>query len=74
MISLDEVKEIAMLARIELNNKETEELQKDLGVILDYVSMLKEAPVDVRQGPSLRISKRTVLDESPTISNIFLYY
>ena len=61
MISLDEVKEIAMLARIELNNKETEELQKDLGAILDYVSQLQKAPVDVRQGPSFLKSSRTQL-------------
>jgi aspartyl-tRNA(Asn)/glutamyl-tRNA(Gln) amidotransferase subunit C len=44
MISLEEVKKLAMLARIELTPKEEKELQKDLGAILDYVSKLKEVP------------------------------
>jgi aspartyl-tRNA(Asn)/glutamyl-tRNA(Gln) amidotransferase subunit C len=44
MISLEEVKKLAMLARIELTPKEEKELQKDLGAILDYVSKLKNAP------------------------------
>jgi len=44
MISLEEVKNLAYLARIELDKKESEELQKELGAILDYVSKLKEAP------------------------------
>ncbi len=44
MISLEEVKKLALLARIEIDKKEAEELQKDLGAILDYVSKLKKAP------------------------------
>lgn len=60
---------MALLARIELDKKEAEELQKDLGVILDYVSKLKEAPVDEAQGPSFLKSPRTVL--APEISNVF---
>lgn len=53
---------MARLARIELTPKEEKELQKDLGLILDYVSKLKEAPIDTRQGPSLFKSSRTVLN------------
>lgn len=60
---------MALLARIEIGADEAKELQKDLGAILDYVSKLKEAPVDDAQGPSLETSKRTVL--APEISNIF---
>jgi len=45
MISLEEVKKLALLARIEMDKKELEELQKDLGAILDYVGQLKKAPV-----------------------------
>lgn len=36
---------MASLARIELTPKEEKELQKDLGLILDYVSKLKETPL-----------------------------
>ncbi len=44
MISVEEVKKLAMLARIEMDKKELEELQKDLGQILDYIGQLKKAP------------------------------
>ena len=54
MISLEEVKKLALLARIEMDKKELEELQQDLEAILSYVSQLKKAPL-----PPL---SRTVLD------------
>ncbi len=34
---------MALLARIEMDKKELEELQKDLGAILDYIGQLKKA-------------------------------
>lgn len=44
MISKDETKHIAKLARLELTEKETVKMQKDLSKILDYVDLLKKAP------------------------------
>lgn len=44
MISKDEVKHIAELARLELTEKEIIKMQKDLSVILDYFDLLKKAP------------------------------
>lgn len=44
MISEDEVKHIAKLARLELTEKEIEKMQKDLSEILDYFNLLKNAP------------------------------
>lgn len=44
MISKDEVEHIAKLARLELTEKETERMQKDLSEILDYFNLLKKAP------------------------------
>jgi len=49
---------LALLARIELDKKEVEELQKDLGTILDYVSKLKKAPMKE-------------VESSQKISNVF---
>lgn len=49
---------MALLARIELDKKEVEELQKDLGTILDYVSKLKKAPMKE-------------VESSQKISNVF---
>jgi aspartyl-tRNA(Asn)/glutamyl-tRNA(Gln) amidotransferase subunit C len=45
MISKDEVKHIAGLARIGLNEKEIEKFSKDLSSILDFVEQLKEVDV-----------------------------
>ena len=43
MISGEEIKNLASLARIEVSEQETEKLQRDLGAILDYVGELKNA-------------------------------
>jgi len=44
MISKEEVEHIAKLARLELNDKEIEKMQKDLTAILGYFDLLKRAP------------------------------
>ncbi len=44
VISKEEVKKLSMLARVGLAEKEIAEFQKDLDGILDFVSVLKEAP------------------------------
>lgn len=42
ILSVDEVKKLARLARIELSNEEIALLQGNLGTILDYVEELKK--------------------------------
>jgi len=44
MISKEEVKHIAKLARLELKDSEVEKMQKDLSEILEYFDLLKKAP------------------------------
>ena len=44
MIDKEQVARIAKLARLELGEKETEKMQKDMSAILDYVNILKGAP------------------------------
>jgi aspartyl-tRNA(Asn)/glutamyl-tRNA(Gln) amidotransferase subunit C len=46
MLSKDEVKHIADLARIEMSEKEIEKYQKQLGKILDFVDKLSEVKTD----------------------------
>ncbi len=46
MLSKEEVKNIAALARIGLSEKEIEKYQKDLSAILDWVEQLKTADVE----------------------------
>ncbi len=45
MISKDEVKHIAALARVGLNEEEIEKFSQDLSSILDFVEQLKEVDV-----------------------------
>ena len=42
MISKKEIKHIAKLARLGLTEKEIDNMQKDLSLILDYFNLLKE--------------------------------
>ncbi len=49
MISKEEVKRIAALARLELSEKEIEKMQKDLSSILDYFDLLKKAPKETAE-------------------------
>jgi aspartyl-tRNA(Asn)/glutamyl-tRNA(Gln) amidotransferase subunit C len=44
MISKEEVKHIAKLARLELSEQEIKKMQKDLSEILDYFEVLKKVP------------------------------
>ena len=46
MISKEEVKHIASLARIGMSEKEIEKFSKDLSSILDFVEQLKEVDVN----------------------------
>ena len=45
MISKEEVKRIAELARIKLKNEEVLKFQKELSLILDYIEQLKEVDI-----------------------------
>ncbi len=44
-ISKEEVKHIAKLARLGLEEKEIEKIQKELSLILDYFNLLKEVDI-----------------------------
>ncbi len=46
MLSVDEVKNIATLARIGLSDEEVERYQKDLSALLDFFRELQTVPTD----------------------------
>jgi aspartyl-tRNA(Asn)/glutamyl-tRNA(Gln) amidotransferase subunit C len=53
MISKEEIKHIAKLARIRLTDQEVLKFQKELSLILDYIEELKQADtsnVDLKKG------------------------
>ncbi len=61
MISKDEVKHIAKLARLELTEAEVEKMQKDLSSILDYFNVLKKAP---RNNAEIDAEKRGIKENA----------
>ena len=76
MISKEEVKHIAKLARLELSEKEIEKMQKDLSSILDYFNVLKKAPKPKKTDSSVRSEDATrkdnILEDSPNLAKILI--
>jgi aspartyl-tRNA(Asn)/glutamyl-tRNA(Gln) amidotransferase subunit C len=64
MISKEEVKHIAKLARLSLSEKEIERMQKDLAKILDYVEKLKEVDVSKTKPFSMKLENVFRKDEA----------
>lgn len=64
MISKEEVKHIAKLARLELSEEEIKKMQKDLSQILDYFNVLKKAPKPVKEKSVSVKNKHLRLDEA----------
>lgn len=46
MLTTEEVKKLAQLARIQLTDAEVEKFRKELSTVLDYVDELKQVNVD----------------------------
>jgi len=67
MISKQEVKHIAKLARLGLTEKEVEKFQKELSSILDYFEKLKEVDVSEIEPTSHPFQMENMMrdDESP---------
>jgi aspartyl/glutamyl-tRNA(Asn/Gln) amidotransferase C subunit len=54
MISLDDIRTLAGLARLKLSAAEEEALQKDISSILDYVGQVSSVPMpDKKEDPGL---------------------
>ena len=49
MISLEEIRNLAALARLKLSGAEEESLQKDISSILDYVGQVSQVPLPERK-------------------------
>lgn len=50
MISIEEIRKLANLARIKLDAAEEEKLSQDMGSILDYVKQIQEVGASAEQG------------------------
>ena len=49
MISLEEIRNLAQLARLKMSHAEEEGLQKDISSILDYVGQVSSVPMPERK-------------------------
>lgn len=88
MISKEEVKHIAKLARLGLTEKEIEKFQKELSLILDYFEKLKEVdipevkaetqPIEIEnvmrsdKGLKSKVQGSRLLDLAPETKNGYL--
>ena len=61
MITKEEVKHIAKLARLGLNEKEVEKFRKELSKILDYIEKLKEVDISNVEPTSHSIQVENVM-------------
>ena len=61
MISKEDVKRVAKLARIGITKKEEEKFAKDLSSVLDYIEKLKEVDVSMVKPTSLSSSIENVM-------------
>jgi len=66
MITKEEVQHIAQLARIRVNEKEVEKLQKDLSEILEYFNVLKEVDASGVEPMTHSIALQNVSREDTT--------
>ena len=62
-ITIDDVKEIAKLARLNFNENELKEFTKELGSILEYIEKLNELDVSSVEPTSHVVEMRNVLRE-----------
>jgi aspartyl-tRNA(Asn)/glutamyl-tRNA(Gln) amidotransferase subunit C len=67
MLSKDEVKHIAELARIGLTEEEVEKYQKDLSAILDWIEQLKEVDVSGVEPTAHIIGMKNIMREDKAI-------
>ena len=82
-LSVDEVRRIALLARVRLTPDEERTFAPQLGQILDYVAQLEQystAPADPEETPALEaadveapsMAREALLDNAPATLDVFL--
>ena len=67
MISADEVKKLAGLARVALTDSEIEKFRGDIDAILEYIEMIKKVPLAEGAASSAHLDLQNVMraDENP---------
>ena len=73
MISIEEIDELALLARLELSSAEKETMRKEFDSILEYVAAINKVGADFSVSSSSVVSTLNVMreDANPHESGIF---
>ena len=66
MISLDDIRGLAVLARLKLTGAEEESLQKDISSILDYVEAVSTAKIPSLSRDEVPQVRNVVRDDAPS--------
>ncbi|MFA5013163.1 MAG: Asp-tRNA(Asn)/Glu-tRNA(Gln) amidotransferase subunit GatC [Candidatus Paceibacterota bacterium] len=70
MISNDDVKKIAKLSYLKLNEEELQKMEKDFSSILDYVNKLSELDASkIEETANLSIDKNVFREDEPCDQN-----
>ncbi len=68
-IRIDEVKKVALLARLELGEGDLEKMARQLSTILDYVAQLQQVPTDGVEPLAHPLNIRNVFrEDEPDVS------
>ena len=70
MISKEQVKHIAKLAKLSLTEKEVEKFQKQLGDTLDYINVLDELNVEGVEPTSQVTGLKNILREDKSVKSL----
>lgn len=62
-LTIDDVKKVAHLARLQLTEEEIRQYQEQLSSVLDYVELLNELDLDDVPPTSYAVARRNVLRE-----------
>jgi len=62
-LTIEEVKHVAKLAKLDLTNQEVNQFQEQLSEVLDYVEILKEVPTEKVEPTSQVTSLENILRE-----------
>ena len=68
MISSDEVKKLARLARLSLQSEEIQKFTKDIGSVIEHVEALKQISVDSIE-PLTHVSDQTNIFREDKVAN-----
>jgi len=63
MISVEHIKELAELSRINLSDQQIQSYQKDLAGILEYIDTIKSVPITINESETRETLRNVMRDD-----------